>query len=187
PYGYVHGTFMFMRRDAIDAVGLLNERDYPLWGCTAEWQWRAARKGFQILPLESVPGFHHERKPNERFGSSIKRLLSQKVAQSAKLVRTPPLVSVIVPCYNYGRYLPDCLASLVGGPSSLGQQPGQTLQSFEVIIVDDASKDDSAEIAQSLADGWKGIRFIRRERNGGTARALNTGIQAAAGQFITFL
>lgn len=187
PQGYVHGTFMFMRRDAIDAVGLLNEQDYPLWGNTAEWQWRAARKGFQALPLETVSGFHHERKPRERFGSSIRQLLSQRTEQAGKLVRTPPLVSVIVPCYNYGRYLPDCIASLLGGPSSLGPQPGQTLQSFEVIIVDDASKDDSAEIAQSLADDWRGVRFIPRERNGGTARALNTGIQAASGQYITFL
>lgn len=187
PHGYVHGTFMFMRRDAIDAAGLLNEADYPLWGCTAEWQWRAARKGFAVLPLADVPGFRHGRKQGERFGSSIRHLLAKEPGLRDALVRTPPLASVIVPCYNYGRYLQDCVHSLLGGPTSLGDHPGQTLQSFEVIIVDDCSTDDSAEIGRGLADGWTGVRFYQTPKNGGTAKALNFGIKRAAGQYITFL
>ena len=51
PKGYIQGTCMFMRRDAINAVGLLNAEDFPLWGCTAEWQVRACRKGFRVLPV----------------------------------------------------------------------------------------------------------------------------------------
>lgn len=187
PQGYIHGTFMYLRRDAIDAVGLLNARDYPLWGNTAEWQWRAARKGFGVLPLTDIPGFRHGRKPNEKFGASISHLLAKEPDKRSWLVRTPPLVSVIVPCYNYGRYLHDCIASLIGGHTDLGDHPGQTVQSLEIIIVDDASTDNSAEIGAALADDWKGIRFYGLSENVGTARALNYGIERAAGQYITFL
>lgn len=159
--GYIHGTFMFIRRDAIDAVGLLNEQDYPLWGSTAEYQWRMARHEFQVLPLEKVPGFHHERPATERFGSSIKNLLAREPEKKDLLVRTPPMVSVIVPCYNYGRYIRDCVNSLIGGPTCLGDMPGQTLQSFEIIIVDDASTDDSLELIKQVTDSAKGIRSNR--------------------------
>lgn len=187
PHGYIHGTFMFLRRDAVDAVGLLNVQEYPLWGCTAEWQWRAARKGYVVLPLEQIPGFRHERRDDQRYGASITQLLAREPEKKPLLIRTPPLVSVIVPCHNYGRYLPDCIASLIGGQTSLGPHPGQTLQSFEVIIVDDASTDETPEIATRLANDWQGIRYYRLDTNVGTARALNYGIEAAVGQYITFL
>ncbi len=186
-FGYIHGTFMFLRRDALDRVGLLNERDYPLWGSTAEYQWRVARNNFKILPLEKVPGFVHERPATERFGSSIKNLLEKEPKNESWFIRTPPLLSVIVPCYNYGRYLPDCISSLVGGNTSLGEMPGQTFQSFEVIIVDDASTDNSMEFIEKVVDQAKGIRAYHLQKNVGTAQALNFGIQRAVGKYITFL
>lgn len=185
-FGYIHGVFMFLRRDAVERVGLLNQTDYPLWGNTAEWQWRARRKGFEVLPT-TIPGLYHERPKEERFGSSIKGLLQDKPEMSARLIQTPPLLSVIVPCYNYGRYLNDCINSLIGGPTSLGEAAGQTLQSFEVIVVDDASTDETPEIMSELCDLTKGIRGYRLDTNQGTAHTLNYGIERAVGQFITFL
>lgn len=185
--GYIHGTFMFLRRDAIEAVGLLNQADYPLWGSTAEYQWRVARKNFSVLPLKEIPGFRHERPTTERFGSSIKDLLEKEPERKSLLVRTPPLLSVVMPCYNYGHYVADAVNSLIGGPTSLGQMPGQTLQSFEIVIVDDASTDASPEYIKEIADLSKGIRAYRLNQNVGTARALNYGINKAVGQYITFL
>lgn len=186
--GYIHGTFMFLRRDAIKAVGLLNERDYPLWGSTAEYQWRVARKGFAVKPLNAVPGFYHARSEDQRYGSSIKSLLDNTpTVEKAKLIRTPPLLSVIVPCYNYGRYIKDCVASLIGGQTSLGPMPGQTLQSFEVIIVDDAGREKDWGLIQQVVSEEKGIRAYRLPVNQGTAGALNFGIEKAVGQYITFL
>lgn len=185
--GYIHGTFMFMRRDAIRSVGLLNNNDYPLWGNTAEWQWRAARKNYQVLPLKEIPGFHHDRPDNQKYGNSISELLEKNKDKKDLLIRTPPLLSVIVPCYNYGRYIQDCINSLIGGPTSLGDMPGQTLQSFEIIIVDDASTDNSAEYIKQVTDISKGIRAYRLNRNSGTANALNYGIERAVGKYITFL
>ena len=182
PKGYVQGTFMFLRRDAIDAVGLLDEAHWPLWGATAEWQLRACRRGFSAYPMGNCPWFTHGRKGN--FGSSIQRLLQQEPDKRDLYIRTPPLVSVVTACYNYGRYLPDLVASLIGGDSCLGPQPGQTFQGFEVVICDDRSTDNSWEIAQGLADDWKAIRAVRRDANGGTAAALNTAIAAAHGRYI---
>lgn len=184
PLGYIHGTFMFIRADVIEKVGLLNALSYPLWGSTSQYQLRAARRNFKVLMLDSIPGFTHHREADQNFGSSIKSLLQAKPELRAELLRTPPEVSVIATSYNYGRYLPDLVASLIGGNTSLGPHPGQTLQSFELILVNDGSQDETHEVAQSLADPLKGIRYIYQE-NGGTASAHNTGIRASYGKYIT--
>jgi glycosyltransferase involved in cell wall biosynthesis len=184
PMGYIHGTFMFIRRDVIAKIGLMNETDYPLWGSTCEYQLRACRAGFEALPLVSIPGFVHTRDGNH--GDGIKQVLREEPAKKPLFIRTPPMISVVITCYNYGRYLNDAVNSLIGGDTSLGKVPGQSFQSFEVIIVDDGSTDDSAKIGQALANPWKGIRFIQRQ-NGGSAAAANTGIEAAKGKYITVL
>lgn len=186
PKGYVQGTCMYMSRAAINKVGLLNERDYPLWGATAEWQLRACRLGFKAFPCE-VQGFHHAEGRGKRFGDSITAALKSEPNHKEWFIRTPPAISVIVPCYNYGRYLSDALNSLLGGPTCLGPFTPQTFQSFEVIIVDDKSTDDSWKIAKALADDWKAIRAIRNPSNVGTAATINAGVKAAHGKYITVL
>lgn len=194
PMGYVQGTFMFMRRDALEQVGLLNAKQYPLWGSTCEWQLRACRQGFYAYPMNEVPGFAHKR-GQQPYGSGIRRLLQLEPEKREWLIQTPPTVSVIVSCYNYGRYLPDLIASLVGGESSLGKMIPQTFQSFEVVIVDDASQDETPEIIEQLVNPWKGIRSIRLPAaihpdgmpNNGTPLANNAGIEASYGRYISIL
>ena len=83
-----------------------------------------------------------------------------------------PLVSVIIPVYNGGRYLRAALESVFA----------QTYRPFEVIVVDDGSTDDSGIIAQSFHE----VRYIDQE-NQGVAAARNHGIEAARGEFIAFL
>lgn len=95
------------------------------------------------------------------------------------------IISVIMPCHNYGRYLEDAIQSLIGGKTSLGDFAPQTFQHFEIIIVDDASTDGTPEFAQPFLNDR--IRFIRNESNLGTAGTLNVGIRQAKGKFITFL
>lgn len=96
-----------------------------------------------------------------------------------------PIISVIMPCHNYGRYLEDAIHSLVGGKTSLGDFEPQTFQHFEIIIVDDASTDGTAEFAQPFLN--ERIHFIRNENNLGTSATLNVGIRQSKGRFITFL
>lgn len=188
PKGYVQGTFMLLRREAIDAVGKLNAHDFPLWGATAEWQVRACRKGFQALPLTEIPGFRHARRRGQQYGEGIREAISREMEKRDLFIRTPPIVSVIIPSFNHGRFLQDAINSLIGGPTKiLGNHSGQTFQAFEVIVVDDASTDETAEIMEQLADPWKGIRYIRQKKNAGTPAANNAGIRSAYGRYITIM
>lgn len=184
--GYIHGTFMFIRRDVIDKVGLLNAKIYPLWGSTCEYQLRAYRQGFHALQVKDVQGFVHKR-GKRAWGDSITEMLNRRPDDRRLFLRTPPEVSVIIPCYKQGRFLNDAINSLIGGETSLGYFKPQTFQSFEVIIVDDQSPDETSTIGPKLANPLKGIHYIRRKTNGGTPAANNTGILAAHGRFVTIL
>jgi glycosyltransferase involved in cell wall biosynthesis len=86
------------------------------------------------------------------------------------------LVSVIVPCFNYGRFLVQCLASL----------RAQSYSNWECLIVDDGSTDDSAQIAERLAADEKRVAYVR-QTNSGLSAARNAGLARARGEFIQFL
>ncbi|WP_170365796.1 glycosyltransferase family 2 protein [Ruegeria arenilitoris] len=85
-----------------------------------------------------------------------------------------PQSSIIVPAYNTAATLAETLASLLS----------QTLDDFEIIIVDDGSQDETPAIARAHATDPK-VRVIRQE-NRGLAGARNTGIAAARGEFVGF-
>lgn len=87
-----------------------------------------------------------------------------------------PTVSVIIPCFNQARFLPDCIASL----------QAQTYPHWEAIIVNDGSPDDTREVALKLREGEPRIRYIEQE-NCGLSGARNRGIEMARGEFIQFL
>lgn len=89
----------------------------------------------------------------------------------------PGLVSVIIPAYNCEKVLGESIASVVG----------QTYQDWELVIVDDDSKDDTLKVAQDIAVLDKRIRVIHLAQNGGVANARNTGMRAARGQYFAFL
>jgi hypothetical protein len=108
------------------------------------------------------------------------------IAAVKALVRPPvpgvapgrrPKVSVIVPCYNYGHFL----------PASVGSALSQQDVSPEVVIVDDASTDDSAAVAAAMARDDERVTVIRHQRNTGHVVAFNDGFAAATGDFIVRL
>ncbi|NIA67641.1 glycosyltransferase family 2 protein [Pelagibius litoralis] len=88
-----------------------------------------------------------------------------------------PRVSVILPAYNAA----DCLAF------ALDSLLVQDLTDFEVLVVDDASQDQSIDIAASYAANDSRIRLLRRENNGGAAAARNLGFRAARGKWLALL
>lgn len=94
PMGYIHGTFMYISREVINRIGLMNEIDYPLWGSTCEYQLRACRAGFKALPLPYIPDFHHRDK-SQRFGEAINTALEREPSRRREFIRTPPEVSVV--------------------------------------------------------------------------------------------
>ena len=85
-----------------------------------------------------------------------------------------PVVSVVMPVYNGARWLEAAVESVFA----------QTLSSLEVVIVDDASQDDSAIIARRLAEGDPRVRVLRHSTNRGQAAARNLAIAAARGVWI---
>jgi GT2 family glycosyltransferase len=88
-----------------------------------------------------------------------------------------PTVSVIVPCYNYGHYLPECVKSI------LDQQDVRV----DVLIIDDASSDGSAEVAGRLAAQDSRIRAIRHTANQGHIATYNEGLGQARGDYTVLL
>jgi len=84
------------------------------------------------------------------------------------------LVSVIIPTFNCARYLPQAINSV----------PAQTYTTWEAIIVDDGSTDDTAAVVKQFTDPR--IRYVY-EQNRGQAAALNRGLDLATGQYITTL
>ena len=87
------------------------------------------------------------------------------------------LVSIIMPLYNYGRFLNAAVDSVLS----------QTYINWELIIVDDCSTDDSFEVAEELSKKDERIHAYRLERNGGTSAARNKGLDLAKGEFVAFL
>lgn len=85
-------------------------------------------------------------------------------------------VSIVVPAYKVGAYLPHCLDSLVN----------QAIRSKEIIVVDDGSPDDSGQIADAWAEKHPEIRVIHKE-NGGCASARSAGLAAAHGRYVAFI
>jgi glycosyltransferase involved in cell wall biosynthesis len=85
-----------------------------------------------------------------------------------------PLVSVVIPNYNYGRFLSEALDSVLT----------QTHLNIEIIVVDDGSTDNSLDILAAYEE--KGIKVIR-QKNSGVGAARNIGAAKSKGQFIAFL
>ena len=87
-----------------------------------------------------------------------------------------PLISVIVPIYDVESYLPKCVESVLR----------QTYTNLEIILVDDGSPDNSGKICDDFAARDPRVRVIHKE-NGGLSSARNAGLDAAHGEYITFL
>lgn len=90
---------------------------------------------------------------------------------------TEPIVSILVPAFNAEAYLADALDSATR----------QTLTEIEMLVIDDASTDGTAALAERLAAHDPRIRLLRQERNGGPAVARNRGLAEARGRWIALL
>lgn len=88
-----------------------------------------------------------------------------------------PKVSVVMPAYKAAAFIGLAIASV----------RAQTLQDWELIIVDDCSPDETAAVAMAAAGGDPRIKLVRAEQNGGVARARNLGNSHAAGDWIAVL
>ena len=87
-----------------------------------------------------------------------------------------PAVSVILPTYNRYELLGNAIDSVIN----------QTIDNWELIIVDDGSSDDSFEMVRKYQEDYENIRYLRHS-NRKLPFSLNAGIQCSSGEYITFL
>jgi hypothetical protein len=88
-----------------------------------------------------------------------------------------PLVSVIVPMYNVEKYIASAVKSLID----------QTYPGIEIILVDDASRDNTLKVAKKLVNKNPQIRLFKNTKNIGTYVSINLGIMKSKGEFITIM
>lgn len=96
-----------------------------------------------------------------------------KLMGTAVEKKETPLVSIIIPTYNYASFLPKAINSCLN----------QTYQNLEIIVVDDGSTDHTREVVRGFKDK---IIYIYQD-NQGVSAARNAGLELATGDFITFL
>lgn len=90
--------------------------------------------------------------------------------------RPQELISVVIPCYNHGKYLPDAIDSVLS----------QNHKNIEIVVVDDGSTDCTKEVVCSRYAGTGLVKYIY-QRNQGLSAARNTGIANSHGKYFVFL
>ncbi|MDE6485536.1 MAG: glycosyltransferase [Duncaniella sp.] len=90
---------------------------------------------------------------------------------------TRPDVSVIIPVYNAAKYIEKCIDSILSQP----------VENIEVVAVNDASSDDSAEILARLSAADSRIKVINKPQNEGSMMARHTGYKVAQGRYFAFV
>lgn len=88
-----------------------------------------------------------------------------------------PLVSIVTPAYNADRHIKETIASV----------QAQSLSDWELLIVDDCSKDNTAILVQDAAKLDRRIRLLKQRQNGGPAAARQRALDEAKGRYIAFL
>lgn len=88
-----------------------------------------------------------------------------------------PLISIIIPCYNSADFITTTINSVID----------QTYRNWELVIVDDKSKDDSCKVIEAFVQKHSNIKLIKLEQNGGVSNARNVGLENAKGKYIAFL
>lgn len=88
-----------------------------------------------------------------------------------------PLVSIITPVYNAERFLSDTIKSV----------QNQTYKNLEILLIDDCSKDNSAQIIKEFQKYDNRIKYIKLKKNSGASVSRNEGIRNAKGRFIAFV
>lgn len=95
----------------------------------------------------------------------------------SKAVNNGPTVSIIVPFYKTEPHIYQCIKSIVH----------QTCTDIEIILVDDASPDNSLQIAKKMADKDVRIKIVRHNTNLGVDMARFTGLHASSGEYVMFV
>ena len=100
-----------------------------------------------------------------------------RLATDSDVSDDTPLVTVVVPCFNESRFIGDAISSL----------KAQTFENFVALVVDDASTDDSVEVARSVIGEDPRFTVIQHRENSGLSASRNTGLSQASTPYVCFL
>lgn len=117
--------------------------------------------------------------PNTYFGSAdfwINGLTAAIAADAATVRGTAPLLSVIIPAYNYGRFLGQCVQSVLD----------QGVDDIEILVLDNASTDETSEVMAAFRTEPR-VRYLRNRHNCGAGHNWRNGLWIAQGRYFTFL
>ena len=142
-------------------------------------------KSREITPEFNDPGMFGMRSiSRRRFDPAHPHRAAEDMPRSAKQQVQPlplrgdrPTVTVVIPCYNYARYLPQAVASALS----------QSGVAMDVVIVDDASTDDSLAVARRMSEENGRVRVIGHSTNKGPVQTFNDGLALATGEFLVRL
>lgn len=189
---FYHLSSGLYRRSVFDRIGRFDERlDFSE---DVDWFMRAREAGVKTMVLRQETTIWREHGGNISVGKSLKDLKLLKIfkkslkrralgrikppplpplgSKSTNGLHEGPLVSVVVPVRNGGRFLRATLTSVLD----------QTYRPLELIIIDDGSDDESGDVSCSFPEA-----SYYRQAKRGDAEARNAGIDAAHGRFIAFL
>ncbi len=111
--------------------------------------------------------------------NAAKNIVGHYISKQHRVLepKNNPLVSIIIPAWNVEKYIEGCIRSL----------QKQTYSNVEIIVVDDASTDNTYNIAKNLASKDNRITVLRSEIRSGPYKAKNIGLSFAKGKYSTFL
>ncbi|WP_454851945.1 glycosyltransferase family 2 protein [Promicromonospora soli] len=140
---------------------------------------RAATAWRRWVDLHATGGWSGGDRLVRRLGGLVRSPLPPRAVRplAPSVPRTRPRVSVVVPCYGYGRFLPQTVESLVT----------QVGVDVEVIVVDDASPDDSLAVARALAARHPQVRIVANAHNVGQVESFNRGWATSTGDLVVRL
>ena len=173
------GGVLIDPRDDVGAyVGAL-ERLMDDRGLTRDLGKRARQRVLDGFSLEKM-GREHVELYDELLGARPTTTNQEPVLPDQQLLlrtrplRDQPLVSVVIPCYEHGRFLTECVNSVLA----------QTYPHVEIIIVDDASSDELTRAVLDDLSGRLGLKVIRLSENVGASSARQRGLDEAKGRYL---
>jgi teichuronic acid biosynthesis glycosyltransferase TuaG len=140
-----------------------------------KFDWKKIAK--QTLDLYKVVTKKDQEEENEKELHEKVHEGLQNLEELHKTEEKIPKVSVIIPAYNAEKYLKESVDSILN----------QNFKDLEVVVVNDASKDNTLKIANELRKKDKRVKVISYEKNKGRGGAVNVGFENAKGEYITFL
>jgi glycosyltransferase involved in cell wall biosynthesis len=121
--------------------------------------------------------FAQEHLTKHAFDPQYRAIMKALDGKNDDKVKSPALISIVIPSFNKGRYIQDTIRSV----------QAQTYGNWEILFVDDASTDGTVAMASQMAATDQRIKLHLLERNVGANRCRNIGIQKAQGEYLIFL